>query len=416
MKGLLRPIEAFLQSEAKGGFILFGFAVLAFALANSPWSGGYFALKDSLLTLSLGQWKLAKPLVLWINDLLMVFFFLLVGLEIKRELVQGELKNPRAAALTIAAALGGIIAPALIYLLFNAGSPGARGWGVPMATDIAFAVGVLSLLGKRVPLSLKVFLSAFAIVDDLGAVLVIALFYTAKLNLAMLGWAGLFLLLMAVAGFLVRVRFLPLYFGLGLFLWYFILKSGVHATVAGVLLALCIPITHPVEPRSLQQKLRLAAIQDPEDFEAELHHLEAEVAQSQSPLHRLEHLLAPWVAYLVLPTFAFFNAGVSLEGSGFSNISIGVMAGLLVGKPLGVLLACWLAVRSGLAQLPSDMNWGQIGSAGILGGIGFTMALFVADLAFGQPQWLDQAKLGVIAASLIAAVVGYAAIAQSSKQ
>ena len=393
---------------------MFGFAVLAFALANSPWSASYFALKDTVLKLSVGEWNLEKPLVVWVNDLLMAFFFLLVGLEIKRELIQGELKNPRAAALTIVAALGGMIVPALIYVFFNAGSDGSRGWGIPMATDIAFAVGILSLLGKRVPLSLKVFLTAFAIVDDLGAVLVIALFYTSKLNLVMLGWAGLFLLLIATAGLFLRVRFLPLYFILGLFLWYFILKSGVHATVAGVLLALCIPITTPLEPKSLQQRLRLAANQNHEDFEAELHYLEADIAQAQSPLHRLEHRLAPWVAYLVLPIFAFFNAGVSLEGTGFGMVSIGVLLGLLFGKPIGVVLACWLAVRSGLAQLPEDMGWSQILSAGILGGIGFTMALFVADLAFPGSALLDQAKLGVIAASLVAAVVGYAAIARTA--
>jgi NhaA family Na+:H+ antiporter len=416
MKTLLRPIEAFLQSEARGGFVLFGFAVVAFVLANSPWSSSYFALKDTLIKLSVGEWKLEKPLVVWINDLLMVLFFLLVGLEIKRELVQGELKNPRAAALTVTAALGGAIAPALIYAALSPGGEAARGWGVAMATDIAFAVGVLSLLGKRVPLSLKVFLTAFAIVDDLGAVMVIAFFYTAQLNLTMLGWAALIVALCAVAGLGLRVRWLPLYFLLGLLLWYFILKSGVHSTIAGVLLALCIPISVPVEPKSLQQKLLLSANQDPEDFEAELHYLESDIAQAQSPLHRLEHLLSPWVAFLVLPVFAFFNAGVSLQATQFGPVSLAVLLGLLVGKPLGIGLACWLAVRAGLAQLPGNLGWGQILAAGILGGIGFTMALFVADLAFAGSALLDQAKLGVLAASALATAVGIAAIRLSNSR
>lgn len=403
---LLSPIQRFWDSEARGGLILFGFAVAAFILANSPASSGYFDLKKMLISLNVGGWSLEKTLASWVKDFLMAFFFLLVGLEIKREIVMGELSNPRQAALTIVAALGGMIVPALIYTALNAGGPGQPGWGVPMATDIAFAIGVLSLLGKRVPLGLKVFLTAFAIVDDLGAVLVIAFFYTSGLNLLALLISLGFFALALLAGRL-KVTRLSIYLLIGAFMWYFMLESGVSPTVAAVLLALAVPVTRRISLPELQSQLDEAARKNPEMLEAAMEHLEKTLVRAQSPLHRLEHALHPWSTYLIMPIFAFFNAGVTLSGAGLGAVGMGAFLGLLLGKPLGILLVCWLAVRLGIAVLPAGVNWPMILGAGFLGGIGFTMSLFVAALGFADaPALLDQAKLGVLASSVVAAIIG----------
>lgn len=403
---LLSPIQRFWDSEARGGLILFGFAVAAFILANSPASSGYFDLKKMLISLNVGGWSLEKTLASWVKDFLMAFFFLLVGLEIKREIVMGELSNPRQAALTIVAALGGMIVPALIYTALNAGGPGQPGWGVPMATDIAFAIGVLSLLGKRVPLGLKVFLTAFAIVDDLGAVLVIAFFYTSGLNLLALLISLGFFALALLAGRL-KVTRLSIYLLIGAFMWYFMLESGVSPTVAAVLLALAVPVTRRISLPDLQSQLDEAARKNPEMLEAAMEHLEKTLVRAQSPLHRLEHALHPWSTYLIMPIFAFFNAGVTLSGAGLGAVGMGAFLGLLLGKPLGILLVCWLAVRLGIAVLPAGVNWPMILGAGFLGGIGFTMSLFVAALGFADaPALLDQAKLGVLASSVVAAIIG----------
>lgn len=403
---LLSPIQRFWDSEARGGLILFGFAVAAFILANSPASSWYFDLKKMLISLNVGGWSLEKTLASWVKDFLMAFFFLLVGLEIKREIVMGELSNPRQAALTIVAALGGMIVPALIYTALNAGGPGQPGWGVPMATDIAFAIGVLSLLGKRVPLGLKVFLTAFAIVDDLGAVLVIAFFYTSGLNLLALLISLGFFALALLAGRL-KVTRLSIYLLIGAFMWYFMLESGVSPTVAAVLLALAVPVTRRISLPELQSQLDEAARKNPEMLEAAMEHLEKTLVRAQSPLHRLEHALHPWSTYLIMPVFAFFNAGVTLSGAGLGAVGMGAFLGLLLGKPLGILLVCWLAVRLGIAVLPAGVNWPMILGAGFLGGIGFTMSLFVAALGFADaPALLDQAKLGVLASSVVAAIIG----------
>lgn len=403
---LLSPIQRFWDSEARGGLILFGFAVAAFILANSPASSGYFDLKKMLISLNVGGWSLEKTLASWVKDFLMAFFFLLVGLEIKREIVMGELSNPRQAALTIVAALGGMIVPALIYTALNAGGPGQPGWGVPMATDIAFAIGVLSLLGKRVPLGLKVFLTAFAIVDDLGAVLVIAFFYTSGLNLLALLISLGFFALALLAGRL-KVTRLSIYLLIGAFMWYFMLESGVSPTVAAVLLALAVPVTRRISLPELQSQLDEAARKNPEMLEAAMEHLEKTLVRAQSPLHRLEHALHPWSTYLIMPAFAFFNAGVTLSGAGLGAVGMGAFLGLLLGKPLGILLACWLAVRLGIAVLPAGVNWPMLLGSGFLGGIGFTMSLFVAALGFADaPALLDQAKLGVLASSVVAAIIG----------
>jgi NhaA family Na+:H+ antiporter len=384
----------FARGEAFAGVLLLCFALIAFVWANSPWASAYFAIKEIPFGLRLGEvWALQKPLEAWVNDGLMAVFFLMIGLEIKREVRVGELANPRQASLAIFAALGGMIVPALLFTVWNAGTDGARGWGVPMATDIAFALGVLALLGARVPVALKVFLTALAIVDDLGAVIVIALFYTSNLNFVALAAAGVCWALALIAG-ARGTRNLIVYGVLGVLLWYFVLKSGLHPTIAGVLLALAVPIAARIKPSE-------ETVGRDAERESDL--------EQESPLHRLEHALQPWVTYLILPVFALFNAGVALSGSvaaGPSTVTLGALIGLLIGKPIGVTLFSFLAVRSRLAALPAGVNWTMMVGVGVLAGIGFTMALFIAHLAFPASVLLDQAKIGVLGASVLAAVTG----------
>jgi len=397
-------LDQFLETEAKGGALLFAAALLAFLWANTPLAFLYFGLREVPMGFRLGAFFLEKPLLLWVNDLLMALFFLLVGLELKRELLAGELRDPRRAGLAVGAALGGMLVPAALYLFLNPRGPELRGWGVPMATDIAFALGVLALVPK-VPLGLKLFLTALAIVDDLGAVLVIALFYTGGLEVAYLLSAALTL---ALAFLLNRGgvwRLWP-YLLLGLPLWYFVLKSGLHATLAGILLAMAIPLRRARPFRGETEA------EDPEAIEGELEALEEEVGEAQSPLHRLEQALHPWVAYGVLPVFAFFNAGVALGGLQVGSVAWGVALGLLLGKPLGILLFSWLALRLGLGTLPEGVGLGAILGVGFLAGIGFTMALFIAGLAFTEGM-LDQAKVGVLAGSLVAGSIGYGLVRTS---
>ncbi len=412
---LLSPVQELIKTESASGVVLIAAAVLAFAWANSPWSGAYFGFLDTPLGIGAGAWGLEKPLLLWVNDLLMAVFFFLIGLEIKREVLVGELAGWRRAALPIAGALGGMIVPALIYVAFNHGLPTLRGWGVPMATDIAFALGVLALLGDRVSLPLKVFLLALAIVDDLGAVLVIALFYTAALDLGQLALA-----FVAWGAALAYGRFggaKALVFALiGALMWYFMLKSGVHATIAGVLMALAVPLRHRLAPQELQQELRRLGSQGGslEEVEVVLEHLDDVLARAHSPLHDIEHSLAPYVAFLIMPLFAFCNAGVALLGGAgltIGPVALGAALGLLLGKPVGVVGFAWIAVRSGMTRLPAGASWGGLVGIGLLAGIGFTMSLFIAALAFGPGAELDQAKLGVLAASVVAALGGLAFLA-----
>ncbi|MCZ8184042.1 MAG: Na+/H+ antiporter NhaA [Beijerinckiaceae bacterium] len=369
-------IRHFLKSEAAGGIILMGVALLAIVIANSPLAPVYFT--------TLGRYIGGLSVLHWINDALMAVFFLLVGLEIKREFLVGQLSTWPRRALPGLAALGGMVVPGLIYVAFNAHSPETlRGWAIPAATDIAFALGVLSLLGSRVPISLKVFLTALAILDDLGAVIIIALFYTAKLNLlALLGALGVLAALVALnrSGH----RKLPAYLLLGGLLWAFVLKSGVHATLAGVILALTIPLTPP-----------------PGAVDAE-----------EAPLNRLEHALHPWVAFLIIPVFGFANAGVSLAGVGpsalLASVPLGIMLGLFAGKQIGVFGFAWIAIRTGLADLPARATWLQLYGVSLLCGIGFTMSLFIGLLAFpGSPGLQDQTKIGVLAGSLLAGTIGW---------
>jgi Na+:H+ antiporter, NhaA family len=413
---VLMPVQEFIRTESSSGIILIVAAVLAFAWANSPWAQSYFAVLDVRVGMTFAAWSLEKPLLLWVNDLLMAVFFFLIGLEIKREVMVGELAGWQRASLPVAGALGGMIVPALIYLAFTAGEPTMRGWGVPMATDIAFALGVLALLGDRVPLSLKVFLLALAIVDDLGAVLVIALFYTETLS------GGSLLISLVVWGIALAYGRAsgnnPLVFALlGLVMWYFMLRSGIHATIAGVLMAMAVPLRHKIGMQDLQQELRSLGSRGGgfEQVEMVIGHLEEVLAKAHSPLHRIEHALAPYVAFVIMPLFAFFNAGVPIGGATGvgSAVSLGVLTGLLLGKPIGVAGFAFLAVKSGLARLPAGATWaGMIGVA-LLAGIGFTMSLFIASLAFKDPTTLIQAKIGVLSASVIAAIVGLALLSRA---
>ncbi len=410
VRRLLRPLEEFAKSESAGGVTLIAAAILAFAWANSPWAPWYFTLRETHLGFGLGGWGLEKPLLLWVNDGLMALFFFLVGLEIKREVLVGELSEPQDAVLAVAAALGGIVVPVGVYAAINWGGEGIDGWAVPMATDIAFALGVMTLLGDRVPLALKAFLIGLAIIDDLGAVLVIALFYTDEIGLLNLALSlGVLALVFAYGRRGGRnLKVLALF---GVIVWFFMLQSGVHATVAGVLLALAIPLKRKIAPEDLRDELRAGFERGEfEEVEVKVANLERVLGAVQSPLYRLEHLLHPWVAFLVLPTFALFNAGVSLSGAGSLTgpVALGILLGLLLGKPLGVLGFSWLATKLGVASLPEGVDWKAMTGAALLAGIGFTMSLFVGGLAFEEGGLLDQVKLGVLAASVVAAVLGLA--------
>jgi len=418
---LLKPFALFAKQASAGGIVLLACAVVALLWANSPLGEYYFRLWSTPVEVRFGNLiDIDKPLLLWINDGLMAVFFFLVGMEIKRELLVGELRSPRKAALSMAAAVGGMVVPALIYVALNWGTPEIRGWGVPMATDIAFALGALALLGTRAPLALKVFLTALAIVDDLGAVLVIAIFYTENLKVDALLYSFLFWGAM-IAMNRLGVRNALIYFIVSLGLWYFMLKSGVHATVAGVLSAFAIPVRSRIDPELFIARVReylnqfdqpvteRTIILSPEQQSA-VEAIEREVLRVQSPLQRLEHQLHYFVAFFVMPIFALANAGVALGGEGglnwTSRVIWGIALGLLIGKPLGITLFSWLAVRLGLAQLPQGINFVHIVGVGFLGGIGFTMALFIAGLAFRGDE-LNYAKLGILAGSALAGAIGF---------
>ncbi len=422
IKKVLYPIREFMHAEASGGIVLMLCALAALAWANSPWSTTYSALWETKLTIGPGGFNLSESLLHWINDGLMAVFFFVVGLEIKREVLVGELASLRQAALPIAAAVGGMVAPALIYTAVNLGGEGAAGWGIPMATDIAFALGVLALLGPRVPTSLKIFVTALAIVDDLGAVLVIALFYTSNVSWASLGAGALFLLALVAANRL-HVRHPLAYALLGIGLWVAFLKSGVHATIAGVLLALTIPARTRVDTaefldrgREILEEFDRSGVEGEdiltnEGQQAAIMELESLTEHAQTPMQRLEHSLHPWVAFAIVPLFALANAGVALGGDlGVAltqPVTLGVVAGLVVGKQVGITLFSWLAVRSGLAELPQELSWRHIYGASLLAGIGFTMSLFISALAFGDGPLQDAAKVGILTASLVAGVAGW---------
>ncbi|QXG25791.1 Na+/H+ antiporter NhaA [Pseudomonas viridiflava] len=373
-------ITRFFQLEAAGGLLLIAAAALALIINNSPLSWLYNAFLETPVEARIGALQIAKPLLLWINDGLMALFFLVIGLEVKREVLEGHLSKPSQIVLPGAAAIGGMVVPAVIYVALNTGNAEAlNGWAIPMATDIAFALGVLALLGKRVPVSLKLFLMTLAIIDDLGAIIVIALVYSGELSQVSLILAAVSIIALIAMNRSGVSRLAP-YLLVGLVLWVCVLKSGVHATLAGVVLAFCIPLR---------------------------------TSSKASPLLTLEHGLHPWVAYGILPLFAFANAGVSLAGvtmdSFTHSVPMGIAAGLLLGKTLGVFGLTWLAVKTRMASLPREANWGHVLGVSILCGIGFTMSLFVGSLAFepGVSAYAGEDRMGILTGSILSAIIGY---------
>jgi len=377
-----KTIREFIQLETSGGIILFAAAILALIISNTPLESYYHAFFNMIMTVTLGTLQLSKPLLLWINDGLMTIFFLLVGLEIKRELFEGELNSFKKSALPAMAAIGGMAVPALIYLYFNWGDATTlRGWAIPTATDIAFSLGILALLGSRVPISLKIFLTALAIFDDIGAIAIIAVFYTKNISLTLLlAAAGLIIILFLLNRFRIR-QFWP-YVLVGIVLWVCVLKSGVHATLAGIVLAFCIPLRDKNDPKI-------------------------------SPLRHLEHALHPWIAFGVLPVFAFANSGVSLAGLTrehiINPIPLGIACGLFFGKQIGIGLASYLSVVMGFAKMPKGANYLGIYGISLVAGVGFTMSLFIGSLAFGshKGEYAVLVRIGVILGSFCAGLLGY---------
>ena len=423
---VLSPFERFLRRTTAGGIILVATTAIALALAMLVGGDTVARIWETPLAVAAGErYRLGMSLQHWVNDGLMAFFFLLVGLELKREVLVGELSSLKDAALPIAAALGGMVVPGSIYAAFNANTPTASGWGIPMATDIAFAIGILVLLAWRVPKNLIIFLTALAIADDLGAVLVIALFYTAQLDLKSLGAAGLLfatLVLFNRGG----IRHPLPYALVGVLLWLAVHTSGVHATLAGILLALTIPARPTFTPAHFEQRIDelhaqfradrrdLNTPDDPlsnERMASIAETMEQSAAAVQSPLQRIEHGLTPWVTFVVIPVFALANAGIDLRAIAWSealtnSVTLGVLAGLVIGKFSGIGLFSWAAVKLGLARLPSGVEWKHLLGAAWLGGIGFTMSLFIAQLAFRDAALVDDAKLGILLASVTAALIG----------
>jgi NhaA family Na+:H+ antiporter len=416
-QAVLRPLQSFFELEMAGGILLVLAAALALAWANSPWASVYEGLLHYPLAVRVGGFQAAFELHVLVNDVLMTVFFAVVGMEIKRELVVGELRTTARALLPAVAAAGGMAVPGLVYLAFNAGRPTSGGWAIPMATDIAFSIGVLTLVRGRVHHGLVVFLTALAIFDDLGGILVIALFYGSGLHAAWLaGAAGVTLLLLLFNRYDVRNGLA--WFAGGAALWACMHHGGVHATIAGVVLGMCMPARGRLSPAEVLEALRrhvdgLSGKPADEELQAqEILQIEEALEDLEPPLNRFVHLLHPWVVYVILPLFALANAGVSLQGAPAASllgpVSLGVGLGLLVGKPVGIFLTTWLAVRAGFAPMPGNARPGQLFGVAVVGGIGFTVALFVASLSFpGMPQVLDAAKLGILLGSFTSAVLGY---------
>ena len=421
---ILTPFETFIHRQTTSGLLLMCTAIIALFLANGFMAESYQHFIHTHMSVRIGQWAIDMSLHHWVNDGLMALFFFAVGMELKREILVGELADLRQAALPVIAAIGGMVMPALIYLAINHGGDAARGWGIPMATDIAFAVGVLALLASRVPKALITFLVALAIADDLGAVLVIALFYTHQLALNWLAASAVLVMLLFALNFAGIRRTLP-YFVVATLLWYALLQSGVHATLAGVLGAFAVPARPKYDPALFSTRIKAliarfdashqqdANIMSNEKLHSLVQTLEQGVRAVQTPLQQLEHSWHLPVAFLVIPIFALFNAGIPFNFGTLNEtlahpVTLGVMLGLVLGKFIGITGACWLALRLGIAQLPGNTRFSQITAVSMLAGIGFTMSIFIADLGFAdQPEFLLMAKTGVLAASLIAGLTGF---------
>jgi NhaA family Na+:H+ antiporter len=423
---LMSPFQRFAADEASGGILLLACTIAALIWVNSTFEHSYGGVWDSHLTIGFRHFLLDEPLHFWINDALMAVFFFVVGLEIKRSILLGELASVKRAALPVIAAVGGMIVPAAFYIALNAGGEGADGWVIPMSTDIAFSLGVVALLGSRVPVALKLFLTAFAIVDDIGAVVVIAIFFTETIhwvNLAVGGGLLIALVMMNVIG----LRSPIIYAIVGIVVWVSFFKSGMHPTVAGVMIAMTIPLKVRINPEQFVEQgrallhefvsegnpgprrgdLALTTVKQ----RAALEELEIVAREVESPLQRLEHSLHPIVAFGIMPLFALANAGVLLKGDALAllttPVSMGIILGLVIGKPLGIGLFSWLAVRSGMAFMPQGVTWRQIIGVACLGGVGFTMSIFVSGLAFEDAALITESKLGILVASVIAGLVGY---------
>ena len=411
-----RAVREFLRTEASGGLLLLGAALIALVWANSPWSAAYASLWHTEVNLTFGRYSLEGDLHHWVNDALMTVFFFVVGLEIKRELAQGELRDPRTAAMPAIAALGGMVVPALLFVLINVGGDGARGWGIPMATDIAFAIGVVALLGPRVPSSLKLFLLTLAIVDDIGAIVVIGIFYSSGLRPELLLLAAG---IVVVIGGINRagVVWLAPYIALGAALWLVTYASGVHSTIAGVVLGLLTPAQRLV-PTSVAREW--AADLEDEPTVQQMEQMTKLARHAVSPAERIAHALHPWSSFLIVPVFALANAGVEIKADSFEEpgtaaIAGGVILGLVVGKTLGVAGAAWLGTRLGIARMPEGASWTMMFAIAGVAGIGFTVSLFIAELAFELGPLQDAAKLGVLAASTLAALLGGTALRRACR-
>lgn len=416
----MAPVSRFIHLEYTSGIVLLISVVVAIAWANSPFHDFYEHLWHINFTIGFDKFLLSHPLHIWINDGLMAIFFFVIGLELKREFMEGELSSLQKASLPMTAALGGMLVPAVIYFFINKGTDAAHGWGIPMATDIAFALALLSMASKHIPVSIKIFLSALAVADDLGAVLVIAFFYTDQINFIPLAVGAGFLILLML-GNKMGIRSTIFYLLLGICVWICFLLSGVHATIAGVLVAFTIPAVTRIDEQIYSSNLRKLSY----DFEADIPErgtlitpLQNKTIQkvktlsmaAETPLQTIEHALHPWVAFGIMPLFALANAGIVITSDFFSSIinpvSIGVAAGLIIGKFTGILLFCWIMVRFRISNLPEGANWKHISGVALLAGIGFTMSLFISGLAFKNPVFINQAKYGILTASILAGILG----------
>jgi len=406
------PIQEFINTEVASGAVLLLAAVIAIVLANSPWDDNYADLFDTRITIDAGLFRIDEDLRHWINDALMTSFFFVVGLEIKRELFRGELRGLQRSAFPGISAMGGMLVPALIYTAFNAGGDGGKGWGIPMATDIAFALGIVALLGRRIPSQLRVFLLALAIVDDIGAILVIAIFYSGSIQVESLALAVGFICLIYTM-YRLGIQSIPVYFVVGALVWVAVFESGVHATIAGVVLGVITPLD-PVRV-TIQDRVRsVLNRRQSTDGGAQTGHVHP-VGANQSkggPLYQLEHMLHPFTSFVVVPLFALANAGISLDpdmidNSMTSSVTLGIALGLIIGKPLGIVLFAWLSCRLGVSSLPQGATWGQMLGLGMLAGVGFTVALFVNELAFDSGALVERGKLGILAGSLAAGFLGF---------